>query len=65
MYSQTVGTTDHISLLCCVSASGFPLTPMIKYVKSFPGGQYQFDGPDDALYVRSESSWIDSELFLT
>ena len=37
---------------------------MIIYAKSFPGGQYRFDGPDDALYARSESGWIDSELFL-
>ena len=37
---------------------------MIIYKKSFPGGAYHFDGPDDALYARSESGWIDSELFL-
>ena len=64
VHNQSVGTSDHISLLCCVSASGFPLPPMIIYAKSFPGGQYRFDGPDDALYARSESGWIDSELFL-
>ena len=64
VYNQFVGTSDHISLLCCVSASGFPLPPMIIYAKSFPGGQYRFDGPDDALYARSESGWIDFELFL-
>ena len=38
---------------------------MIIYSKSFPGGNYRFDGPDDALYARSESGWIDSELFLS
>ena len=38
---------------------------MIIYSKSFPGGNYRFDGPDDALYARSESRWIDSELFLS
>ena len=37
---------------------------MIIYAKSFPGGQYRFDGPDDALYAKSESGWIDTELFL-
>ena len=30
----------------------------------FPGGQYRFEGPDDAVYTRSESGWIDSELFV-
>ena len=38
---------------------------MIIYSKCFPGGQYQFEGPDDALYAKSDSGWIDSELFLT
>ena len=37
---------------------------MIIYAKSFPGGQYGFEGPDDAVYARSESGWIDSELFV-
>ena len=38
---------------------------MIIFAKSFPGGPYRFEGPDDALYARSESGWIDSELFLS
>ena len=37
---------------------------MIIYVKSFPGGQYHSEGPDDTVYARSESGWIDSELFV-
>ena len=41
---------------------GLPLPPLTK---SFPGGQYRFDGPDDALYAKSESGWIDTELFIT
>lgn len=45
----TTGTTDHIALLCCASAAGLPYPPMIIYAKSFPGGQYRFQGPDDAL----------------
>ena len=65
VYSQTTGTTDHITLLCCASAAGLPLPPMIIYAKSFPGGQYRFQGPDDALYAKSESGWIDTELFMT
>ena len=32
--------------------AGFPLPPMIIYAKSFPGGQYRFDGPGDAVYAR-------------
>ena len=30
---------------------------MIIYSKSFPGGQYRFEGPEDTLYARSESGW--------
>ena len=65
VYSLTTGASDHISLLCCVSAAGLPLLPMIIYSKSFPGGPYRFDGPDDALYAKSDSGWIDTELFLS
>jgi len=37
---------------------------MIIYSKSFPGGQYHFEGQGDALYSESDSGWIDLELFL-
>ena len=64
VYIQARGTTDHITMLCGASAAGLPLPPMIIYPKAFPGGQYRFDGPDDAVYAKSESGWVDSELFL-
>lgn len=60
-YCQSYGKSEHITLLCCASA-GKP--PMIIYAKSFPGGPYRFEGPEDALYARSESGWIDTELFM-
>ncbi len=63
-YCQSYGTSEHITLLCCASAAGIPHPPMIIYSKSFPGGQYRFEGPEDALYARSESGWIDTDLFL-
>lgn len=64
VYAQAQGTTEHITVLCAASAAGIPLSPFIIYLKSFPGGQYRFDGPDDALYGKSESGWIGSELFM-
>ena len=64
VYSQSMGSTEHITMLCCVSASGSALPPMIMYPVSFPGGQYKVGGPDDTLYAKSSSGWIDSELFL-
>ena len=54
---QAQGTSEHITMLCAASAAGLPLSPTIIYSKS---GQYRFDGPDDALYAKSESGWIDS-----
>ena len=63
MHCQALGTSEHITILCCASVAGLPHPPMIIYAKSIPGGAYCFDGPDDALHARSESGWIDSELF--
>ena len=64
VYAQSRGTSEHITLLCGASAAGVALPPMIIFSKSFPGGVYKFDGPDDAVYGKSESGWIDSELFI-
>ena len=30
---------------------------------AFPGGAYTFKGPDDTVYTKSESGWVDSEIF--
>ena len=38
VYRQTHGTTEHITMLCCASAAGFSLPPMIIFAESFPGG---------------------------
>ncbi len=64
MYAQVNGTTEHITMLCGASAAGVALPPMIIYPKAFPGGAYTFKGPDDAVYAKSESGWVDSDLFL-
>ena len=64
MYAQSHGTTEHISMLCAALAAGFPLPPVIIYPKAYPGGAYTFSGPDDALYGKSESGYVDSELFI-
>ena len=53
-----------LTMLCGASAAGVALPPMIIYSKAFPGGSYKFSGPDDAVYAKSESGWIDSELLL-
>ena len=65
MHAQARGTSEHITLLCCASAAGIALPPTINFFKCFPGGSYRFDGPYDALYAKSDSGLIDSELFLS
>ena len=62
VYAQSRGTSEHITLLCGASAARVALPPMIIFSQSFPGGAYKLDGPDDAVYAKSESGWIDSEL---
>ena len=42
-----------------------PCHHFIIFPKCFPGGRYKFEGPNDALYGKSDSGWIDGELFLT
>ena len=64
VYAQSRGTSEHITPLCGASAAGVALPPMIIFSKSFPGGVYKFYGPDNAVYGKSESGWIDSELFM-
>ena len=53
VYSQSMGTTEHITLLCGGRAAGAALPPRIIYPKAYPGGHYKFGGPDDALYAWS------------
>ena len=62
-YAQAHGISEHFTLLC--GASAVRIAPMIMYPKSFPGGAYTFKGPDDAVHAKSESGWVDSEIFLS
>ena len=64
VYAQSCGTTDHITLLCCASAAGILLPPMIVYSRNFRRCNYRFNGPNDALHAKSESRWIDYKLYL-
>ena len=62
VYSQAQGTSDHITMLCGASVAGIPLPPMIIFPKAFPGGM--FEGPDDAVDAKSDSGWVDLNLFM-
>lgn len=64
VYSQSMGTREHITVHVCICADGKVMPPMIIFAKGFPGGPYAKDGPDKALYARSESGYMDGELYL-
>ena len=63
-YSQAKGGRDHITVQCCISASGQVIPPMLIYEKSFPSGNYVEKGPEGAIYAKSANGYIDEELFL-
>ena len=52
VYAQSRGISEHITLLCCAFAANVALPPMIIFTKSFPGGVYKFDMPEDAVYAK-------------
>ena len=64
VYSQSMGTLEHITVHACSCANGTMLPPMIIFAKGFPGGAYTRGGPTNALYAKSESGYMDGELYL-
>jgi len=64
VYSQSMGTREHITVHVCVCANGKVMPPMIIFAKGFPGGPYAREGPNGALYAKSESGYMDGELYL-
>ncbi|XP_071510366.1 uncharacterized protein [Diadema antillarum] len=63
-HAATVADSQHISLLCCVSAAGAVMPPNLIFKKGMPGGNYSVGGPDNALYSKSSSGFVDGELML-
>ena len=63
-HSRQVASTEHITIHCSVNADGHALSPMIFFKNSFPGGHYTLDGPDQVLYGKRKSGFMDSELFV-
>ena len=66
-HCHTIATanTQHVSVLCCISAAGSTLPPLIVFSKGLPAGRnFQSEGPVNACYNRtplirppSESHW--------
>ena len=52
-----------VQLLYCVAVQLLEFhTPIINYSKSFPGGRYRLEAL--MMPAKSDSGWIDSELFI-
>ena len=63
-HSLSQGSGQHISVLCCISASGSHIPPLIIYTKSLPAGKsYVKFGPPNASYGYSESGFIDRRMY--
>ena len=63
-HSRQVTSSEHVTLHCCVNATGTAIPPFIIYKSSFPGGSYTSGGPDGALYGKQQTGFMDSELFV-
>ena len=62
VYSQSMGTREHITVHACSCANGTMLPPIIIFSKGFHGGAYTRGRPTNVLYARQESGYMDSEL---
>lgn len=62
-HSRQVASSEHITIHCCISASGATIPPFIIYKAAFPGGNYTSGGPDGAIYGKQTTGFMDSELF--
>lgn len=68
VYSQSMGTREHVTVHACSCANGTMLPPMIIFSKCFPGSCYTRGGgggPTNALYAKSDSGYMDSELYVS
>ena len=57
------GNKTHISVLACVSASGYALPPMVVFQRKTLIPQLTTDEVSGTIYGLSASGWMDRELF--
>ena len=64
-HSVLNGTTRHITALCCVSASGVVLPPLMVFAKGLlTGHHFLKTGPINATYASSESGFVNQDIYL-
>ena len=65
-HSHTISTatSQHVSVLCCASAAGQSIPPLIIFSKGMPAGRrFQDEGPINAAYSHSDSGFIDRQMY--
>ena len=61
---RTVTAREHITVTLCVVGDGTILPPNLIFKGGFPKSDFTEDGPKGASYARSESGFMNSDLFL-
>ena len=62
-HSIANASTQHVSVLCCFSAAGYAMPPMIVFSKGLPAGRFHKDGPVNASYSSSKSGFVDKAIY--
>ena len=63
-HSLAQGTSEHISVLCCVNATGAAVPPLIVFAKGFPSLRgFQNDGCTNATYSTSDSGFVNRDIY--
>lgn len=62
-HSVTAATNEHISVHCCVNASGNAIASLLIFSKSLPSGAYHRQGPINATCACSETGFMNQELY--
>ena len=62
-HSIANASTQHVSVMCCFSAAGYAMPPMIVFSKGLPAGKFHRDGPINASYSSSKSGFVDRAIY--
>ena len=66
-HCHTIATasSQHMSILCCASAAGQVIPPLIVFSKGMPSGRsFQNEGPVNASYSHSDSGFVDRNMYV-
>ena len=63
-HTRTQGTSEHISVLCCVNAAGGTVPPMVVFSKGLPTLRgFHEQGPVNASYTASDSGFVNKDIY--